>query len=261
MNNTRVPRPIGITEISRLYNMTNDNEHYIELHQRLIHHYIRNNFSYCGIYYNIEEFAKLTGVKEPDIMRHMGTYGKQLQEVHKELTQGDMVRALTNLSFSWAMEDKSLISQQIAILQSSQGATYVPFISGELNKAIKLGMDANNNIMGLLKTITSGTGALAPYEEQGQSNEKGITADEAVRLFKAHDVTPLQKDQLQLDRLSQEYNIPEMPIVNALLQTNLDTSKEGLSLMSLTDIDPDRIIGHSNRREEEFEIDPDQDQI
>lgn len=261
MTNTRVPRPLGITEIGNLYNKTNDEEHYKELHQRLIHHYVRNNFSYCGIYYNIEQFSKLTGVKEPEIMRHMGTYGKQLQEVHKELTQGDMVRALTNLSFSWAMEDRSLAAQQVAIMQSSQGASYKPFISSEVNKAIKLGMDANSNLQSLLKGLSSGQGPILPYEEGSGATEKGITADEAVRLFKAHEYPALNKDEDQRNRLALEYDIENMPEVNALRQTHLDTSKEGLSLMSLTEIKADRIIGHENRREEEFEIDTDQDQM
>lgn len=201
-------------------------------------------------------------IKEIDVMRHINSYGKEMNKLNRELTNGDMIRALTNLSFSWVLEDKSLISQQIAILQSSQGLSYKPFISGELNKAIKLGMDANTNMMGLLKAMTSSNGPITPYQDPDNGpTEKGITADDAVRLFKAHDYPALNRDEAQRDRLALEYDIENMPEVNALLQVNMDTSKEGLNMMNITKLDESLIINHGNRREEEFDIDIDSDQV
>jgi hypothetical protein len=198
-------------------------------------------------------------------MRHLGTYGKELGKLNKELTNGDMVRALTNLSFSWGLEDRSAIQQQIAILQSSQGASYKPFISGELTKAIKVGMDSNAQLQSLLKVLMpSGNGTLLPFQDQDNDNEgqgKGVTVDEAIRILKANNVPQLLQDPEGREALKSLYEIERMPEVNALRQVNMDTSKEGLGILDITNIKEGQIIGHDNRREEEFEIDPDSDDI
>lgn len=272
-SNQRIPRPIGITEQCILYNNTYDEQYHINIYQGIIHHYIRNNFSYCGIYYNIEQFSKLIKVHENEIMRHITSYGKELQKLNKELTQGDMVRALTNLTFSWGMEDRSAIQQQIAILQSSQGNSYKPFISGELTKALKVGMDSNNQMMALLKTLMpSGQGALLPYEDPEGPKEKAVTVDDVVRILKANQVPQLLQSEERKDALYMEYDIQGMPEVNALKQVNMDTSKEGLNILDITNINESQLVpakvkgkgkklGHENRREEEFEIDPNSDEI
>jgi hypothetical protein len=204
-------------------------------------------------------------INELQVMRHLGTYGKELGKLNKELTNGDMVRALTNLSFSWGLEDRSAIQQQIAILQSSQGASYKPFISGELTKAIKVGMDSNAQLQSLLKVLMpSGNGTLLPFQDQDNDNEgqgKGVTVDEAIRILKANNVPQLLQDPEGREALKSLYEIERMPEVNALRQVNMDTSKEGLGILDITNIKEGQIIGHDNRREEEFEIDPDSDDI
>lgn len=262
MTPNRIPRPIGTTELSNLYNRTNDNQYYEDLYQKTIHHYIRNNFSYCGIYYNIEQFSKLIGVKETDIMRHLNSYGQELSKLNREMVGGDLIRAITSISMSWALEDRSAIQQQVAILQSSQGAEYKPFVSGELTKAIKVAMDSNASMQSLLRTIMPSQGAtFLPLEEEGKPNEKGITVDQAVMLMKSEKVTPLLQDPDKRESLKAQYNIEAMPEVNALRQVNMDTSKEGLGILDITKVKEGQIIGHENRREEEYGIDPDSDEI
>lgn len=258
----RIPRPIGTTELSILYNRTLEEDYHKDLYERTIHHYLRNNFSYCGIYYNIEQFSKIIGVSELDVMKYVTSYGKELGDLNKEMLQGDMVRALTNLSFNWCLEDRSHALRQVAILQSSQGADYKPFVSGELTKAIKTGMDANNQMQSLLRIMMpSGGGALLPYEDPNPTNEKAVTVDQVIRLLKEEKVTPLKEDEDHKQMLNEYYDITNMPEVNALRQVNMDTSKEGLGLMDITSIKDGQVIGHENRREEEFEIDMDQDEI
>jgi len=259
----RQPRPIGTTEISRLYNLTNDDNYYQDLREKVIHHYIRNNFSYCGHYLNIEQFSKHIGVSEIDIQRHLGTYGKEMGKLAKEMVNGDMVRAVTNLAFLWGMEDRAMAQQQLTIMLSSQGASYKPFISSEVNKTIKLSMEANSNLMSLVKSYGGGQGQYTPYEDEPTTTEKGITADQAIRMFKEHKVLPLNEDEAQRNALAQQYQIELMPEVNALLQTNVDTSKEGLNMLDITRIKEGQIKenGHIDRRAELLNIDLDEDQI
>jgi hypothetical protein len=195
-------------------------------------------------------------------MGYITSYGKELGDLNKEMVGGDMVRAIMSMSFNWCLEDRSQSVRQLAILQSSQGADYKPFVSGEVTKAIKLGMDANTQLQSLLRSMMpSGNMSLLPYEEPKEATDKGITIDQVVRLLKEEKVTPLKEDPDHKAMLSEYYDITNMPEVNALKQVNMDTSKEGLGLMDITNIKEGQILNHSNRREEEFEIDPDSDNV
>ena len=261
-NNKRVPRPIGTSELGKQYNITKDEEHYISLKQNIIHHYIRNNFSYCGHYMGIEEFAYMIKENVLTVQKELGHYGKALSKVNNEMVNNDMLRALANFSFSWALEDRSLASQQLHLLLQSQGSSYAPFISGEVNKAIKLGMDANTNIQALMRSLSgNGNGAILPIESPNENEgNKGITIDQAIKAIKDMAITPLLQDDQGINNLAIEYGLNDIPEVNALLQNDYDSSREGLTMGDITKLPQDK-VSHENRREEEFDIDPEEDEM
>jgi hypothetical protein len=264
---TRIPRPIGTTELGRQFNLTNDNDHYISLKENVIHHYIRNNFSYCGIYMNIETFSQLIKETPISIQRHFISYGKELSKLNDDLTNKDQFRVLLNSALGFCLEDRALAAQQLRLLLDSQGGSYAPFISGEVNKAIKLMMDSNTNTQSLLRSFMGNGGhGFTPFDEDKGSQDQGITVDKAVMILKENNVVPLLADELGREKLAQEYDLENMPEVNALLQVGVDISKEGLTMKDITKLDPKKLkkmekLGHKNRREIEFEIDMDKDQI
>lgn len=259
----RQPRPLGTTELGIQYNRTYDNDHYISMKQLIINHYIRNNFSYCGQYMNIEQFAYMIKESPITIQKQMGNYGKELVKLNDELFSGDICRALANFSINNCLEDRSLAHQQLSLLLHSQGSSYAPFISGEVNKAIKLMMDANTNLQSLIRTLGGNTASPLGAQENPNRNSdgNGITTDEAVRLIKDMAITPLLQDDKARDNLYREYGIGDTPEVNALLQVGMDTSKEGLAMNDITKLNMDQVITHENRREEEFDLDPNSDEI
>lgn len=278
MNNIiRTPRPLGSTELSKAYNATNDEEHYQSLKQNIIHHYIRNNFSYCGQYMNIEQFAFLIKETPITIQRYMGTYGDQISTLVDEMTKANVFRALGKIAFFNCIEDRSLALQQLSIMTESQGGTYAPFISGEVNKSIKLVMDSNAQMITLMQRFQGSPGrGFSPFDELQPGNEnapveKGITIDDAVILLKENNVTPLLANEAQKENLYIEYNIENMPEVNALRQLGADTSKEGLTLGKIDNVDDGIYTDikekglsktkHRLRREQELEIDDDDDSI
>ena len=175
-----------------------------------------------------------------------------------------------NFSISWSLEDRSAVQQQLAIMLQSQGGQYKPFISGEVNRTLKLLMDSNANMQSLFKGLGGSLGNLIPLGNEGLSNnDKGVTIDEAVRLFKDQGHTPLQKDIAQQEQLYLEYHIEDMPEVNALLQIGIDSSKEALNLNKVTELDMTKVKGNSKRKEDvhhdrrskEIGIDEDQDNV
>ena len=83
-----------------------------------------------------------------------------------------------------------------------------------------------------------------------------------------HDKTnkPLLEDSEARQQLFLEHNISDLPEINANMQHNIDTSREGLSFnVPLVDdalvLSEDEDLGHINRRAEEYDIDLDQDEV
>jgi len=212
------------------------------------------------------------------------SYGNQLGDITKEMlgggTMNDTVRALKFLTINWGLEDRSKAQQQLTLLLSSQGAKYTPFISGEVNKAIKLVMDSTAQMLTVVKSIVpQGSNSQGPFidadynENNPNEMSSGITIDEAVRFLKQENVTPLKDDTNAQEALYLEYNIEDTPEVNALQQTGLDISKEGLGLKELTKLSDKQMEAlvikkkiakkdkHMNRRADEIGFDFDSDQV
>lgn len=255
----RTPRPLGTTELGSNFNRTLDNDIYINLQQNIINHYIRNNFSYCGHYMNIEQFSHFINLPVIEIQRHFTSYGKEVSKLIKDTHGGDIYRAIQNLCFKWGLEDRSLAQQQYSLLAQSQGNSYAPFISGEVNKSIRLMMDSNQNLMALMRSLP-GNGMPLGDEDPGNEKGNGVTIDDAIMLLKENGTRPLLEDNDAKDKLYLEYDIENMPEVCALHQDNYDSSKEGLNIKDITSLKGKK-IKHSERREEEFEIDLDQDDV
>lgn len=266
MNNTRIPRPIGTTEQGNLFNKTNDNTYYEKLYELTIHHYIRNNFSYCGIFMNIETFSRFINIEQTKIMGYIQSYGKAMAMVNKEIIGGDLSRALTNFSLNWVLEDRSAIQQQLTILTAEQQNSYKPFLTGEVNRTLKLSMESTMNAMQLLRSLGGGIAPMLNGDNanDGTPQEDYITVDKAVRLFKENGFTPLSHNEAQREQLYLEYNIENLVEVNALMQTGIDTSREGLQLNDVTKLDKQKVLKsdkHTDRRAHEVGIDLDEDLI
>lgn len=258
----RIPRPIGSTELGKLYNNTKDNDAYIRLHENIIHHYIRNNFSYCGHYMNIEMFAVMSGIKQEDIKRGLVSYGNVLKGVSDDMTNSGIMRAAFQQSFFGMLEDRSRAVQQYEILALEQNGNYVPFLSSEVGKAIKLMMDSTGNMVNFMKSMGSGISDFDAQSPQGLPTKNGVTVDDAVMLMKANNVTPLLQDPRHQEALFIEHGLDDMPNVDARTQTGIDTSREGLNMSRIADLQTlkevdleiieDKVTKHQNRRAREI---------
>lgn len=252
----RIPRPLGSTELSLTFYNTKDNDVYNSLQGNIINHWVRNNFMYCGVYMNIESFSRYTKIKELDIKKGIGDYMKGLKGISDELGQGNMMRALQNLTLGWVLEDRSLAVQQYSILAKQQQNEYVPFLSAEVGRAIKLVLDSSNNAMNMIKAFGSGIGTVMPFEDNQEAVQERVTVDKVVMMLKENNVPPLLEDQAYQERLYLEHNLEDMPEIDARKQTGIDTSREGLGIMDITKLQKfeeeeeieDKVTKHQNRR-------------
>lgn len=275
----RISRPIGTTELGKQYNLTHDEEKYQQLKTNIIHHYIRNNFSYCGNHMNIEQFSRYINIPISEIQKQITEFGSSMGNMGiMEISNGkdgkDFIRAIQNLLVNFAFEDRSLAIQQLNIMRSSQGAEYVPFISGEVNRSLKLVMDSSINMANVFKMLLpTGSSKFEIIEENNapMSTQNGVTVDDVISILKTSDVIPLKEDNTAQDKLFIEYDIDKTPEVNAMMQQGYDKSKEALNLKNITALSPEKLKElqskedkderHTNRRANDFDFDFSSDQI
>lgn len=258
----RVPRPMGTTEKGLQFNQDPTEENKQQLENHLINHYITNNFSYCNKHYNIEQLSILLSISSPRILGLTINYGHNLQATMDKLTNNEALRALFALSIQASLEDRGRAVEQYSILKASQGDKYKAFISGEVNKALKLVMETGSNMAAITKGLTAGTNINMLFQgaQKGPAADKQkgfVTIDEALTMINDHNHVPLGLNPAMQQRIYEDNKIDDTPEVCALKQEGVDTSKEALTLDKITDFSKDN---HNDRRanEEGHDIDADE---
>lgn len=258
----RVPRPLGTTEKGFNHSKHQSQESLQELQAHIIQHYINNNFLYCNRHYSIHELSILLKIPTKTIMAYTIKEGHNLQANMDKVTSGESLRALLFMGIQSTLEDRSRALQQHSILASSQGETYKPFISGEVNKALKLVMESGQNIINITKSLGGPSATTNILINNGDKAQQGtqegyITVDEVVMRLKDVGAVPLSLNEAQRQKIYEAHDIDNMPEVSALKQEGVDTSKEALNLSRVTDLPVD----HQDRRAHEEGHNLDQDEI
>lgn len=280
----RIPRPIGTTEIALTYHKDKTEDNRQQLQKHIINHYINNNFSYCNRFYNIEEISMYMGIEQSKVLYYTIKYGNEVRSTMDSMSGQDTLKALFALTIKGSLEDRSRAVEQLSILQASQGAIYRPFISGEVNKALKLVMESNSNMASLVLGLIKGSGTTnilnvmgdqATGGTQGIQDKDILTLDNAIMQIKEMGIPALGQNEEARELIYDSNQIDQMPEVNARLQIGVDTSKEGLNINKLTrlqaiepnleDVEDAVIIKkkstHINRRQKELDIDPNDDRL
>ena len=180
-----------------------------------------------------------------------------------------MLQALLGEQVAWALEDRMEISHQVNILRESQGGHYTPFISAELNKALKMKLDSSTSLQSIIRTFMGG-GTTNIFNQFGdtQNNQlnqnQGISIDEARKIILESQKIMDKPQEAKL--LADHYDLSSLPEVVATKQEGIDTTKEGLTLNTaemrqITDdykgaMELSSREHHELRREIEANIDP-----
>lgn len=268
MNNVRrFPRPFGITQMMVEYHNSKDDTLLQRIKKLLINQWLINNGSLSGIPYTINKLAVLLHVDLAEIrlvMRDQMLNAK----IWDNQSQKEILQAVMGEQLSWVMEDRMQASQQLDLLMESQGNSYKPFVSAEVNKAMKLKLDTTNNLQQVIRALTGGntTNITIDNSETNVQQNNNITIEEA-RLLVIETNQELSRDKSsELKLLETQYDIHSLPEVVATKQSGVDTSKEGLSFNNteLNLIADDykgamaesTNVHHQMRREIEERIDP-----
>lgn len=265
----RFPRPLGLTAMMKEYNATQDPSLLSKAQDYLINQWLMGNGVICGVMYDINLLSQKLGLDINYIRMYMRDRLLNSKIWDKD-RQEEMVTGLLGEQLAWAMEDRMEVSHQVQVLREAQGGKYTPFISAELNKALKLKLDSSNSLQTIVRNLIGGstTNIFQQFNQQNiqTADSQFISIDEARELIQEQQQVLPKSEEAKL--LEAKYDIHSLPEVVATKQEGVDTTKEGLSLNKTElNIITDDYKGamasssrehHEMRREIEQNIDPDE---
>lgn len=265
----RFPRPMGTTAMALEYQKNPNDELLIKIHNYIINQWLMGNGVLCGITYDINTFSYRMGIDINYIRVFMRDRLLSSRIWDKDKAE-DLLQALMGEQLAWALEDRMEIAHQVNILRESQGSKYVPFISAELGKALKLKLESSTSLQSIVRNLTGGstTNIFAQFNQQNNvTQQNAITVEEARQIVLESQRVLDKPEEAKL--LEDRYDIKSLPEVVATKQEGVDTSKEGLNLnkaelMQITDDYKGAMSSfskehHELRREIEMRIDPDEE--
>lgn len=269
INIIRKPRPMGVTQLSMEYQKTKSQEVLDNMYTYLVNQWYTNTGVVCGTHYDISTFALMYSIPRQFISSFMmnTVCGSRLwdKEKHDQLIEGLLGEQIT-----WAIEDRMEIVNQVNILKASQNGKYTPFISSELNKALKLRIDSSNSLQQILRSMAGCGGSINIFQQFNQQNNNTVEEDQYITIEEAREIiqhqSMIENKSEEAKYLETQYDISSLPEVVATKQQGVDTSKEGLTLNkieinAITDnykgtIESSSKEHHELRREIEQRIDP-----
>lgn len=265
----RFPRPLGLTAMMKEYNATKDPSLLSKAQDYLINQWLMGNGVICGVMYDINLLSQKLGLDINYIRMYMRDRLLNSKIWDKD-RQEEMVTGLLGEQLAWAMEDRMEVSHQVQVLREAQGGKYTPFISAELNKALKLKLDSSNSLQTIVRNLIGGstTNIFQQFNQQNiqAADSQFISIDEARELIQEQQQVLPKSEEAKL--LEAKYDIHSLPEVVATKQEGIDTTKEGLSLnkteLSMITDDYKGAMAsssrehHEMRREIEQNIDPDE---
>ena len=265
----RFPRPMGVTAMALEYQKNPNDTLLVNIHIYLINQWLMGNGVLCGITYDINTFSYRMGIDINYIRIFMRDRLLSSRIWDKEKSE-DLLQALMGEQLAWVLEDRMEIAHQVNVLRESQGGKYMPFISAELGKALKLKLESSTSLQSIVRNITGGstTNIFAQFNQNNVNQPQNtISIDEARQIVLESQKILDKTEEAKL--LEERYDIASLPEVVATKQEGVDTSKEGLNLnkaelAQITDdykgameLFPDE--HHEIRREIEMRIDPDEE--
>ena len=229
----RLPRLMGITHLMREYHKS-DEQSKPEIIKRvqdfIIQQWFMNNGVVAGVPYNIYQLSNFINCPVDAIQIFMRDRVLATKIWDKD-KQEEILNGILGYQLSWVIEDRMDIQAQVDILKRSQGNSYVPFVSGELNKALKLKMDSSASIQAIVRNFMGGgtTNIFAQFNQQNNlPQEQGMTRAEAIEIINENQQSvPVDKT---LKYLEDNYDMDDLPQVVATKQIGVDSSKEGLDI-------------------------------
>lgn len=262
---SRFPRPLGTTALAIQYQQNKTKEAKESLYNYVIHNWILSNGKFGNVSMDVNTLAKTLGITVEYIQLYMRDQILSSKIWQPDIQQ-DLINGLLGQQLAWALEDRMEVNQQIDILKASQGGHYTPFISAELNKALKLRLDTSGSLQQVIRTFTGGSTTNIFLQQNNNNNVQQnnfISREEAMEIITQNDKF-LEDKSDQAKYLEQAYDLKQLPSIVANEDTENDGSSFNINRQELTEITDDYKGAielsskerHEMRREIEMNIDP-----
>lgn len=254
---------MGTTALAIQYQQNKSKENQEALYNYIIHNWILSNGKFGNIPMDINTLARILGITIEYIQIYMRDHILTSKIWQPEIQQ-DLINGLLGQQLSWALEDRMEVMQQVEILKLSQNGHYTPFISAELNKALKLRLETSASLQQVIRTFTGGstTNIFNLNQQNNVQQTNYISRDEAMELITESQAF-LQDKSEQAKYLEGNYDIKSLPSVVANEDTDNDGSTFNVNRQELDEITQDykgaiessSKARHEMRREIEMRID------
>ena len=270
-NIKRFPRPLGTTSLAVEYSLNPNDENRFRLYNHVVHQWLLSNGKFGGKYMDVNTLSQVTGIPTDYIQCFMRDQVMN-SKIWDRDKQEELLNGLLGQTLAWALEDRLAIKSQVDLLRQSQNGHYTPFVSAELNKAIKMMLDSSTGLQSVIRTFMGGgtTNIFNMFNQQNNVDnhqENGISLEEAKRLI-VESNSILNDKSKEAKFLETKYDLRALPEVVATKQEGIDNEDYGGSfninqaeLKEVTDnykasIESSSKDRHEMRREIEQNIDP-----
>lgn len=265
----RQPRLLGLTQMMVEYR--SNPEVLSNIHNYILNQWYTHAGSICGVNYDINGLSSTFGIAK-DLV---DTYIRDVvikSPIWDRTKQEELINGLLGTQITWAIEDRMEIVNQLQLLKASQGGKYTPFITAEVNKALKLKLESSTSLQSIIRSLTGGASSVNIFQQFNQENNNVennnyITLEDARSIIE--ESVKIEDKAQELKYLEAQYDLKSLPEVVATKQQGVDTSKEGLTLNktelnSITDNYKESVKlsskeHHEQRREIEQRIDQDEE--
>lgn len=240
----RIPRPQGLS----LIRDDNDKRVYA------IRYYTQNNCTWMGIRMSIPEFTHFIGASIQEVLVQVNKVSGIMSNIigdKKEYTK--VAQHVADVIINMGLQDKYRADEQVRYLTLSQGASYKPFISGEVNRAISNSLSATSGLNSIFRNVFDPSILKEAYQDDPTQQAQNLQIEDVIQLLQDNNNpnSPL-KSNATLDALRKTYISPNLPTIIAVQQE--DFKAEDLGAGKGLVQPPDSLITHHERREVEGPI-------
>jgi len=217
MEQRKLPRPLGLTHMSLQYQKTGAQEDKDKILRYLMQQYIMDGLHYQGQSMNLQQLSHAIKVPLNELYPYMAEGSRTISGLVQADNLGSTLETLAAMSIQATMDNYGKARNQFDILNIAQGGTYKPFISAEVNKAMKNLFESTKSIGDTYSSFFKDTSTkINIFQPKETEDAELVTTEEALNMLNAPgNSKPLKEDEAGMKALFEEYNIEDdTPEVN-----------------------------------------------
>ncbi len=214
----RIPRPKGLTLLAQHLKQQNKPDTNERLKKHIIQSYLLNNFTINNKQYTIDQVAAYLQVPTWYVLKQVQRLAGIFMDNVDTKGIEETARAVLGMALKNLLDDRHIALNQVVMLRTEQGEKYVPYLTGELNKAISNLMQSSKGILDLYRALPSSPVGNQPPNplDQPQSSSQTLSITKALELLEDKGINNLLSNTAEKEALYIEHNLSQTPDISGL---------------------------------------------